>query len=709
MSTRSMYTAVSGIRNQQTYMDVIANNIANSGTMGYKKGRITFEETFSLLLQGASRPPGDQGGVNPLQVGNGSSVGSIDNVFVQGNIQSTGNQTDLAIRGDGFFVVNDGNRDYYTRAGSFQWDSNGRLVIPFNGMKVQGRLADATGYVNEGSTIGDIIVPFGQVDKAKATTSVNFVGNLDADAQPLGTIIKTDRLYAKEITGETTDINLLYARGNANLQITGMSAMSTTVTVSASADASGVSKTVNYTYVATDTGDSSNDFHTLDDLVAEINNDFGTSHLTAQIDADGAIEFTNVGAANNLLTLSSVNSVLNKALAVANGSVGEKKTDQFSHVASATDTLDMLRNAEGVNLGLTIADTINISGRVGGVEIDSITGGSVDPYTVDVDDGTGQSITYGDFATYVKNAFNITNAKGVEIDTATGSMVINGDGGISNEISAVNITTNAATTGGTSVEFDNLFDATVGNWLETQIAEDVTHQASVRVYDSLGNAHTITLTMKKDVKLPNRWEWNVTVPEPAEISGGYEGTITFDSNGALEAYTYSQGASSITFDPKTGAEVPVDIVLNFGTLGATDGLTQFSTTSTMIARDQNGYSAGTLDNVVIDDTGTITGTFTNGNSRTIAKLVLATFNNSAGLLRVGDNTYDVSSNSGLPIFGFAGTSINATITPGAVEMSNVDIAEEFTNMIIAQRTFQANSRVIVTTDEILQETVNMKR
>ncbi|MHB9031203.1 MAG: flagellar hook-basal body complex protein, partial [Candidatus Latescibacterota bacterium] len=149
MSGRAMSTAVSGLRNQQVMMDVIANNISNSGTMGYKRGRITFEETFALLLQGASRPPGDQGGVNPLQIGNGTSIGSIDNIFSQGNIQSTGNQTDLAIRGDGFFVVSNGQRDFYTRAGSFQWDSRGRLVIPFNGMKVQGRIADGTGVVSD--------------------------------------------------------------------------------------------------------------------------------------------------------------------------------------------------------------------------------------------------------------------------------------------------------------------------------------------------------------------------------------------------------------------------------------------------------------------------------------------------------------------------------------------------------------------------------
>ncbi len=709
MSQRAMFTAVSGIRNNQTNMDVIANNVSNSGTMGYKRGRITFEESFSLLLQGASRPPGDQGGVNPLQIGNGSSIGSIDNIFVQGNIQSTGNQTDLAIRGDGFFVVNDGQRDYYTRAGSFQWDSNGRLVIPFNGMKVQGRLADENGVVNEGSEIGDIVVPFGNVDQANATSNINFVGNLDSASEPVGTITKTERLYAKEVAGETTDVNLLYANGNANLQITGLSPMSTTVSVTSSVGTTGLSKSGTYTYVSTDTGASSKDFHTLDDLIAEINSDFGTTHLTASMNADSAIEFTNLGAANNTLTISSVNSVLNKALAIANGTVGDSTTDEFSHVASGDDKLINLRNSEGTDLGLELTDTINISGRVGGTEIDSVAGGTADPYTLDVDDGTGDSRTYSDFVQSVKDAFDLTNLKAAQIDSNSGALVINGDGGLDNEINAVDITTNAATTGGNSAAFDAVFDATVGNWTEIQQAEDVTHEASVRVFDSLGNAHTCTLTFKKDVRLPNRWEWSMRVPEPAELSGGYQGTVTFDSQGALEAYTYSQGASSMTFDPKNGADVPVDITLEFGTVGTTDGITQFSSNSTVIARDQDGYSSGVLDNVSIDEYGKITGLYTNGNSRTLAKLVLSTFNNPAGLMRVGDNTYDVSGNSGLPIFGFAGTSINAQITPGAVEMSNVDIAEEFTNMIIAQRSFQANARTIMTTDELLQETVNMKR
>ncbi len=702
-----MSTAISGIRNQAIQMDVIANNIANSGTMGFKRGRMTFEESFALLLQGASRPPGDQGGVNPLQIGNGSSIGSIDNVITQGNIQSTGNQTDLAIRGDGFFVVSDNQRDFFTRAGSFQWDAEGRLVIPFNGMKVQGRIADEEGVVNEGSAIGDVVVPFGTVDAAQATSEVNFVGNLDASAEPIGNILSTERLYAREIAGETTDMNGLYASGSANLQITGLSSNSTTVTVSASNSTGGNAITKTYTYVSTDTGSASKDFHTLDDLIAEINTDFSAGSddpsLTASLNDDGAITFVNNGAANNSLVISSVNSVLNKALAAANGTVGDRNTDQFSHVASSSDAMTELRDSEGTNLDVELTDTITIAGRVGGTQIDSVPGGSADPFEIAVDDGTGTSITFGDFAQEVENAFGITNQNGVEIHETNGSLVINADGGTANEITATDITTN------TESVFDGVFDATIGNWRETQEAEDVTHSAAVRVFDSLGNSHTLTLNFKKDVRLPNRWTWDITVPEPAEISGGYSGSLSFDASGALNSSSYSQGASSFTFDPKTGADVPMDIVLSFGTLGEADGVSQFSSTSTVIAKDQDGYSSGVLDNVVIDDTGTVTGLFTNGNSRILSKLVLATFNNPSGMLRVGDNVFDTSSNSGLPIYGLAGTSIGATIVPGAVEMSNVDIAEEFTNMIIAQRSFQANARTVTTSDEILQETVNMKR
>ena len=143
------------------------------------------------------------------------------------------------------------------------------------------------------------------------------------------------------------------------------------------------------------------------------------------------------------MTISSVNSVLDSALSIANGIVGERLTDEFSHVATTSDALTILRDSEGNDLGLTLTDSINVSGRVGGVEIDSIEGGDADPYVINVDDGAGESITYGDFAAYIKDSFNMTNQNAVEIDGTQGNLIINADGGIANEITAVNITTDS--------------------------------------------------------------------------------------------------------------------------------------------------------------------------------------------------------------------------------------------------------------------------
>ncbi len=180
---RSLFAGVSGLRNHQIRMDVIGNNIANVNTVAFKSSRVTFEESFAQLVQGASRPPGDSanvsGGVNPVQVGLGMNIGSIDLLFTQGNIESTGVNTDLAISGDSFFVVSDGTQNFYTRSGNFQLDANGRMVASTNGYVVQGRLAE-NGVLQD--SITDIRLPFGQKSAANATTAVSLAGNLDAEA-----------------------------------------------------------------------------------------------------------------------------------------------------------------------------------------------------------------------------------------------------------------------------------------------------------------------------------------------------------------------------------------------------------------------------------------------------------------------------------------------------------------------------------------------
>jgi flagellar hook protein FlgE len=176
---RSLFSGVSGLRNHQVRMDVIGNNISNVNTVAFKAGRVTFKEGFAQLLQGASRPPGDHGGINPIQVGLGMQVGSIDTIFNQGNLETTGLNTDLAIQGDSFFTVAKGAQHFYTRAGNFQLDANGKLVSPTNGFVVQGRMAD-NGVFMPG--MRDIVLPFGQKTAAKPTDSTALAGNLNSAA-----------------------------------------------------------------------------------------------------------------------------------------------------------------------------------------------------------------------------------------------------------------------------------------------------------------------------------------------------------------------------------------------------------------------------------------------------------------------------------------------------------------------------------------------
>ncbi|MCX5761905.1 MAG: flagellar hook-basal body complex protein, partial [Gemmatimonadetes bacterium] len=177
---RSLFAGVSGLRNHQVRMDVIGNNISNVNTVAFKSGRVTFKEGFAQMLQGGSRPPGDQGGINPIQVGLGMQIGSVDTIYSQGNLETTGLNTDVAIQGDSFFVVRKGGQSFYTRSGNFQVDANGKLVSPTNGYVVQGRVA-VNGVFQDGIT--DIVLPFGQKTSATATTTIKLAGNLNAAAQ----------------------------------------------------------------------------------------------------------------------------------------------------------------------------------------------------------------------------------------------------------------------------------------------------------------------------------------------------------------------------------------------------------------------------------------------------------------------------------------------------------------------------------------------
>lgn len=689
---RSLFGGVSGLRNHQTLMDVIGNNIANVNTHGYKSGRVTFKESLTSTLRGALRPTDNRGGINPMQIGLGMAVGSIDSKFEQGNLESTGQKTDLAIQGEGFFVLSDSEQNYYTRAGNFTLDADGRLVSPNNGYVLQGKMANAEGEILDATSIGDIAIPFGARIAANTTTEVNLGGNLDSSGEALGTILKTDSLYA--IEDGNHDIQGLMRKDPASTDyglISGMAPNSTTVTVD-----DGNGNTESYTYVdgANMVGDKL--FQNLSELIDEINNDFAAD-FTASFDATtGQVVFTDVSGAVSNLEINATNSELEKALSYANGdlaALGTTRTHEFSHVAEGVDLLENLRNNKGVLLNVSGGDQIDIDGDIGGTAITTS--------SLNVVAGT---TTYQDLVNQVESAFDFNNSEGMVIDPDSGAMVINGDGGLMNELENVNIEniTNAAP----GDEFDAVF--TTGNYYETQEAKDYTQKASVTTYDSTGASHVVTFTFTKNPESVNTWTWSADVgTSTATVLSGGSGELTFDSAGRLDTFTYDGGAQALSFDPGNGAAV-VEIDVDAGTSGTIEGLSQFSGSASTVVDSQDGYSSGSLTDISIADNGEITGYFDNGVTQTLAQLSLATFNNTNGLMREDENMYTESPNSGQAVIGMAGTTIQSKIASGNLEQSNVELAQEFSNMVIAQRGFQANARVITVSDQILQEVVRLK-
>lgn len=225
-----------------------------------------------------------------------------------------------------------------------------------------------------------------------------------------------------------------------------------------------------------------------------------------------------------------------------------------------------------------------------------------------------------------------------------------------------------------------------------------TSKMNFTVKDSLGNEHTIELLMTKTAN-PNEWSYTISGLGTGTVTGTQSsGTLTFDDKGKLTAPT---GSISIDLDPNNGAAAQT-IQLDF------DDITQVSGANTVAVDTMDGYGQGYLESFNIGQSGEVIGVYSNGELSTLGQIAIATFSNNGGLTKAGNNLYKASNNSGIPNVGLPGDGRGA-ITAGALEMSNVDLSEEFTEMITAQRGFQANTRIITTSDEILQELVNLKR
>ncbi|EPG51783.1 flagellar hook-basal body protein [Leptospira kirschneri serovar Cynopteri str. 3522 CT] len=446
-------------------MDVIGNNISNVNTHGFKTERVTFQDMISQELRGASEPKENIGGVNPQQVGLGSLIAAIDKIMTQGSLQTTGKNTDVAISNEGFFIVKDGDKQFYTRAGAFNLDKNGYYVNPANGLKVQGwnsRLDDkGNKYINSAASIEDIIIPVYSKEPARATSQIDFKSNLNSSAPA----VPPDATQ-EEITAMINDPDPKMRRGHVT--------------------------TIN----------------TFDDQ---------------GIQREFKMEFYKV------------------------------RDNTWKARLSMTDSTQL---------------SVDVSG----------TGGQ-----------------------------------------------------------------NTQLPGNVELEFGFTPDGKL-----------------VYVSDGVDSMNSGKLNAKVSFRIPG--------------------------NPAIQ-----------NFD------------LNLGEAGMVNGITQFSSDFTTKAVKQDGYTMGYLESFSIDNSGTITGVFSNGVRQPLARIATAVFNNPAGLDKAGDTMFAYSMNSGEPNIGEAGVQGRGKINAGLLEMSNVDLSDQFTDMIVTQRGFQANSRTITTSDQMIQEVLGLKR
>ena len=674
---KSLYSGVSGLAANLTNLDVIGNNIANSNTTGFKSGRVTFNEMLTQTMRASSRPvSGGLGGTNPQQVGLGTQVGSIDTNFSQGNFLSTGKKTDLAIQGSGFFIMSDGASKVYTRAGVLGLDSENVLVNPSTGLRVQGVMADADGVLGTG-TMEDIFIDPTLVVPASPSTTVQLMGNLDSSSDAKGTVRESASMLAAADGGD-----LLLAMSGENDGSLGLHT-GDTITINGRLAATGVALSTGSFTIAEDS--------TFQDLVDWVNSE--VTNVTVAVGANGELEVTNAtGDDVEGFGLAS-NSVFNENFAlpgvIANGTT--EISAELRAFATGTDLLSELYDSAGnpISIDFTVPPVdLTLGGNVGGTLISDQT------FTVTA------ATTMDEILQEIQFGLGINTIPVTMNDT--GQIVVSGEVGVDNAIGDITMVEE----GTTNSVLESLFSFT-----ETQQAIDQqTFSMATTVYDSLGGEHTINFEFEK-VAGANEWIWTAGMEGNETILSGGSGRARFSEEGSITNFTFDDDSGTVVIQPQvTGSEGAsnLELTLDYGEIGALTGLTQFEGSGNLQSI-ADGYGTGSLVDFSIDQSGVITGIFTNDTMRSIGQIGIAQFSNSDGLMREANNTYRRSGNSGHAVESFAGSGTGVTLVPGALETSNVDLAREFTNLVVAQRAFQANSRVVTTADQVMQELVNLIR
>ena len=536
MASSSLFSAISGLKASQTSLNVIGDNLANLNTSGFKGSRVTFATELSTTLRPAMAPTGGLGGINPIQIGSGTRVSSLDKDFSQGNLTPTGRPLDLALQGEGFFIVTDGTNDLYTRVGTFIMDKNNDLVGSGTGYKVKGVSGNA------------INIPVNSTVPGRATTTTEIKGNLDAEftSGAVNHILATTSPYLVGAAPATAATALNALDNNTTPYVAGDK-----INI-AGTEHNGAIINTTFTYGSA----AGQDGTTLGDLRDFISANYGTA--TASIDASGNIVVT-------------------------------------ADPAGASD------------LTLTIADATGNTGATS-------------------------------HPTYVVN----TTGSGDSFNT------------------------------------------------------------TIPIFNSRGSSFLVALHFEKTGS--NTWDVTPTMDAKDGSVTDSLTSVTFNNNGSFASNT---GTPAITITYKDGTTQSVS--LDFGTPNAFTGLTQFGGAGSAAGTSQDGHAEGFFSTVAVSSDGKVVALFTNGETKDVGQLQLATFNNPEGLSAKVNNAFLPTLSSGAAILKTANSGRVGAVVSGVLESSNVDIAEEFTKLIFAQRSFQANARTITTTDEVLQELVNILR
>lgn len=854
---RSLWSGVSGLQAHQVAMDVEGNNISNVNTTGFKYSRADFGTMFSQTVKIATAPTDGRGGSNPLQIGLGVSVSSTTRIHSQGSVQTTDKNTDVAINGDGFFMVSDdgGLTNYLTRSGDFKLDAYGNFVNNA-GFVVQGwNINWDTQSIDSSRTPQNIFIDPGMHIPAAQSTEVAIKANLNSGLN-IGTasrpLYSLDSVHGfNQKTGETKDENdtgttQFYTTSKNSVEVTekgvdagslfnangqglnlrdgqgiwvsyadakystnqlGVNAFDPNLQQNQTAAfwGNGNQKTrldivINGVTIQNDTIGS------IDEAIAYINTFTAPTDarqgtgVRAVKNADGSgIDFINDNADGTTDNMKNINLVVN-----ANNTAGEvwiatwtngaggapgsfayaqnnnPNTSLWTATGGTANALQGGRSAQIITAHKyiyssspqTLPPMYNPDGGFNYIPgtnaqppvwngTDTATIGSQNYYNavmngsllntnirtfhttedlrellqrdarygVDYDgNGTFAATDVNENVKVVVNssgAFSLTNVN--ENSTSPTLTAPGGQGPLNFGPHNMNFNITAYTdergTVSTNDAFTKIFKGLDGSFpagnqvKQSELLKLSAFSAGLEIYDSLGSKHTLEVQFVKQSTTQdggNEWQMIIRVPEPAEINTTGEGpnniivgTARFNNDGSLSNYN----PRTINFSPNNGAAPNQQIKLSFGTSGSNDGLVSSNSASTLTGQATDGYTSGNLkpDAIRVDDKGNILGEFTNGKTFAVAKIAMASVANNSGLEEIGGNLFKVTANSGNIVVGEAGTGGRGEMKTSALEMSNVDLSRSLTELIIIQRGYQANSKTISTSDQMLQTLIQLKQ